>query len=151
MIDHLRPLIGTWIGTGTAVYPGRETATYDERWTIRADELNTLLQYEQITRVAGKLLSWELGFIRPQVDNTLDLINSQNNGRVEVLKGSVKTTADGLQIVLSSSVFGNDPRMLQSQRDIHLQADELHYGMWIATQSNPEIFQHLDARLTRRL
>ena len=149
LIDALLPLIGIWSGTGVATYPDRDTAIYREQWALQTDVAQTLLQYEQKTWVAHQLLAWEFGFIRPIENGHIDLINTQNNGRTEVLRGQVTTQGEGLSLVLNSVDYGNDDKMLHARRTIQVSGRALHYQVWIATKTHSELFQHLKTQLTK--
>lgn len=150
-IKTLEPLVGTWIGKGIAIYPGFDTCPYDEIWTLQADEDGKLLQYEQKSRRSHNqaLLFWEFGFIRPLSENTIDLVNSQKSGRVEVMTGQIVTLENDIEIHLVTQTFGNDPRMISAQRHIQLLGDELRYTVTIATTAAPQAFEHLTAHLKR--
>jgi len=148
-IDPLLPLVGTWTGTGTAVYPGRDTAQYREQCVFEVDERRGLLHYEQKAWVDDLILAWESGFIRPLADGQVDLINAQNNGRVEVMQGTLTTTDVGLDILLHSVLYGNDDKMIEAQREIQVQGENLHYTVWTLTHVQPTMFLHLDAQLKK--
>ena len=149
MMEQLRPLIGSWVGTGTAVYPGRDTARYREQLVFEVDERRGLLHYEQKAWVDNLLLAWESGFIRPLAAGQIDLINAQNNGRVEVMQGTLSKTDGGLDILLQSVLYGNDEKMIEARREIQVYGEDLRYTVWTLTHVQPTMFQHLDAQLKK--
>lgn len=151
MLEPLMPLVGTWTGEGLATYPTMEDTAYRERLTIQPDEKGSLLQYEQKTwRAATGLQShWEFGFIIPQEDGSLEIVNTQSGGRVEALAGRVQSTGGGVKLILSSTLEGNDPRMVASDRQISVEGDTLRYELVMSTQTTPNLTLHLKAELAR--
>ena len=149
MISHLLPLIGTWNGEGVAIYPPEVQTPYRETLTFRPDPNESVIQYEQQAWAVedDRFLFWEFGFLRPTEDNALDFINTQFNGRVEVLKGKAMTSDNGLTISLESVSFGNDPRMIASKRHFTVSGSTLQYAQRIATQTYPDMFEHLTMTL----
>lgn len=151
MITPLLPLIGTWGGDGLAVYPPYDDAHYNEVFICRTDDKHSLLQYEQKTYRAEELslLAWEFGFIRPNENGTFDMVNTQNNGRVEVLKGRVSEDEGLWTLSLESVMYGNDTKMIHARRLMQIEGDRLRYTMMIASHANPTPFTHLKATLFR--
>lgn len=151
MIDALMQLLGRWEGEGSAFYPTITQQDYLEQLSFAYDEPHDVLQYEQKTwrKHNGLLLHWELGFIRVLEDGSVVLNNTANNGRVEVMRGLVTWREAGFQVSLASSLFGNDPRMVQAAREWCIEGDVLTYEHVMATQSVRESQPHLRARLRR--
>ncbi len=152
-IDTLQPLIGTWVGEGTADYPTIDRVTYLEQLTILPEKGGTLLHYDQQTWYSdsGAALHHESGFFRPLDADQIELVNAQNNGRVEVLKGTVLLENGRITLRLDSAAFANDPRMVQSRRVFVLDADTLRYHQSMATQITPEMQTHLVSTLNRQM
>ncbi len=148
----MKQLIGTWQGTGNAFYPTIETARYREVLTFREHDDKPIVQYEQKTwRLhddgTETLLHWEFGFIRQLDDETYEWVNSQNNGRVEVLNGDVTLKDNVLILRFKSSAFANDPRMVASTRQYEVKDGILWYLVSMTTQSNRKHDAHLEATL----
>jgi hypothetical protein len=147
-------LYGVWRGTGTATYPTIEAARYRDELTFRPHAGDPITQVEQKTwrlRPDGTeaLLHWEFGFIR-QIDGAAhEWINAQNNGRVEVMKGTITTEGEQLALRFESVAFANDPRMSEAAREVTVSGDTLRYTMTMATQAHPASVIHLEAELRR--
>lgn len=150
----MKRLIGEWHGTGIAKFPTIDTTAYREILTFHPHEANSILQVEQKTwRIHAdkteSLLYWECGFIRQFDESRCEWINAQNNGRTEVLKGDLLADSDMLQFNLRSVTFSNDTRMIQSTRLIKVLRNNLSYTVEMATQAEPILQQHLQAKLQR--
>jgi hypothetical protein len=151
MMKFLLGLNGVWTGTGIATYPPTETQSYREQLTFQPDDAQTVLRYEQKAwrLPSEEFLFWETGFVCPLEDSSIDLINAQKNGRVEVMNGSLTPQNSGFTLSLTTALFGNDPRMIEARREFHLDGATLRYQQWIATQTYPEVFLHLEMTLGR--
>lgn len=150
----MKELLGTWRGTGRAVYPTIDSARYREETIFNEHAGDPITQYEQKTwRIhadnSETLLHWEFGFIRQMEDGSYEWSNTQNNGRVEVLKGTISASFGLLSLDFQSVAFANDPRMMQSARQVTIEGDLLRYRMTMATQTNPDNELHLEAELSR--
>jgi hypothetical protein len=152
--DILHLLIGEWSGAGRGEFPTIEPFEYLETLQFSADE-RPFLHYEQRTRrrSAGQAeyvpSHWESGFIRLLPDGGVEMINAQGGGRLEVLSGSLEQKETGLILHLQSKAFLNDPRMLESSRDITVEGDTLHYTMNMRTTAVPAPAFHVEATLKR--
>lgn len=152
----MKQLIGEWHGTGTATYPSIERTTYREVliFTPHADDL--ILHVEQKTwrihpDATESLLYWESGFLRQLTDTTCEWINAQNNGRAEILRGTLHNpTPKTIVLDLRSTDFANDKRMLASTRHFEIADNTLTYSMAMSMQAHPTMQQHLTAQLTRK-
>jgi hypothetical protein len=150
----MNQLHGTWRGTGAATYPTIEAARYRDELTFRPHAGDPITQVEQKTwRLhpdgTESLLHWEFGFIR-QIDGAAhEWINAQNNGRVEVMKGTITTVEKQLVLRFESVAFANDPRMREAARELTVVGDTLRYTMTMATQQHPTSVIHLEAELRR--
>lgn len=153
-MDRLRRLLGTWIGEGSGDYPPIEPFRYRELLCFEERAGEPVIHFEQRTWLLPdeEASHWESGFIRALEDGTVELLNAQNSGRVEVLSGRA-STADGceLQLELDSCVHGHDPRVRRTRRVFSLRGDHLHYTQWMETTTTdqPEFLQHLEAQLKR--
>lgn len=150
----MKELLGTWQGMGLAIYPTIETTRYREELIFREHEGAPRVQYNQKTwRIHADngetLLHWELGFIRKLEDGGFEWLNAQNNGRVEVMQGTIMTSPGRLVLDFRSVTFANDPRMIQAGRQVTVEGNILRYRMMMETQSNPGFELHLEAELVR--
>lgn len=152
MQERLAGLAGSWRGSGAGGYPTLEPFEYDESLRIELDARYPIIHYEQRTTLeSGEASHWESGFIRWLEDGSVELSNSQDNGRVEVLKGRVVVLDDGFDLVLESAALAWDARMVGTRRVFRLRGDRLEYVVEMATHTTdaPAMGQHLAARLER--
>lgn len=154
LIKKLAPLLGVWKGEGVAQFPTITTCPYREELRFESNGEEPLLHFEQKTwiQATGAALHWESGFIKPNDAGELEILNSQNSGRVEVLRGGIvseKHSASVLKLFFESVVFGNDARMIRSSRTFYCAGDTLRYLVLMATVKTPELQQHLSATLKR--
>ena len=154
---RLECLAGRWTGRGRGNYPTIEPFEYEETLRFDPDASYPLIHYEQRTRLipTGEASHWESGFIRPLDDGSIELSNSQDSGRVEVLRGALaepEDAADNLQLVLASVVLDHDPRLQGTSRIFTVRGDNLRYAVMMATHTTPqpELQQHLVAELKRQ-
>lgn len=153
----MQVLVGSWHGWGRAMYPTIAITHYREELTIRPHKNKPVWKIEQKTwrshptqPVTEHLLHWEVGFLRRLDDGSYEWLNTQNNGRVEVLKGTLEKKDDGIELTFDTVVFGNDSCMLSSTRRITMVGDTLSYVMEMATCDNPTSQMHLEAALYRQ-
>ena len=155
-IQRLSALEGKWEGRGSGDYPTIDAFEFEETLSFELDASYPMFHYEQRTLLlpAREASHWESGFIRPIEDGTIEISNSQDSGRVEVLSGRPRA-ADGapgdLEIVLDSVALAHDPRLARTRRVWSLRGDTLRYVTFMATHTTPqpELLQHLEAVLKR--
>jgi hypothetical protein len=150
-IERLSGLVGTWRGEGSARFPGIDTASYREELRFAWIGLDPVLCYEQRTWWRrDEPLHWESGFLSADDEGLFTLLNSQNSGRVEVMKGRLADgPAGSLLLTLASTLHGNDARMLASTRSLALAGATLRYEVTMATTRVPQLAPHLEASLQR--
>jgi len=153
---HLRRLHGSWTGKGVGNYPTIDPFEWTETLRFELDDGYPMLHYEQRTYLvpSDEASHWESGFIRPLEDGSIEISNSQDSGRVEVLRGRLTEIegSDGdWSIELNSVVLDHDPRLHRTRRVFTLCGDTLLYVVQMATHTTPEprLGQHLEARLRR--
>lgn len=153
---RLRLLHGSWSGKGAGGYPTIEPFEYQETLRFELDLSYPLIHYEQRTMLvpSGEPSHWESGFIRPLDDGTIEISNSQDSGRVEVLRGRLVASeheGDDLRMVLDSVVLDRDPRLVRTRRTFTVRGDTLRYVAHMSTHTTPEprLGQHLEAALKR--
>lgn len=153
LMKMLAPLLGLWKGEGVAQFPTITTCPYREELRFEGNGEEPLLFFEQKTWVlaTGAALHWESGFIKPNEEGALEILNAQNSGRVEVLRGGLtpEQNPNVLALLFESVFFGNDARMVRSSRVFHCEGDTLRYEVAIATVKTPQFQRHLTATLKR--
>ena len=147
---------GTWKGKGFAQYPTIEDTEYEETLKFDFDMDYPIIHFEQkVKLLPGNAVShWESGFIKETETGDLEMTNVQNNGRLEILKGTVnseKLKDNILEIEFNSVAFVNDPRMIKSQRIFTIEKNELNYVKFMSTTltAKPQMLKHLEAKLKR--
>lgn len=155
-VDFLQYLIGTWEGFGHAEYPTIAPTRYREVLIFRAHPDKPILQVEQKTwrlhpDLSESLLHWEFGFMRQVGEARYDWTNTQNNGRIEVMRGHFEL--NGQQVIgdFSTETFANDPRMIEATRRLVVDGDQLHYTLSMATNAHPSLRIHLEGDLRRTI
>ena len=153
--DQLRKLVGRWTGGGSGGFPTVPDFTFVEETTfsLRHPE-ERVLHYEQRVWVvhADQSLEpshWESGFLTVDDADTIELLNAQNSGRVEVLRGDLRTSATGFVLELASVLHGHDERMVATERSLRYGGEQLEYEVRMATSDIAWMTAHLTARLTR--
>lgn len=156
-METLTPLLGLWRGSGRGGFPTIEAFDYIEELKFESNGCEPLLHFEQRTwrrspgGEADTPLHWESGFFRP-TEEGLEISNTQNGGRVEVLKGCIEEAGREkgiLSLRVESILLGNDPRLLRTRRLFFLAGNTLRYTVEMATTRAPDLQVHLEALLTR--
>ena len=148
-------LVGTWTGRGHSKYPTIKATDYDEVWTFEKDKDVPILHFVQKTTYAnsnpsqhGKTLFWDTGFILVK-DRDIMLTSSQLGGRQETY--FLQKNNSKKQWVFECDRFGNDPRMVKSQRILTINDDTtLTYELNMETKENGRFENHLRNSLSRR-
>ena len=147
-------LLGTWSGIGNGQFPTIKSFTYSENLAFNFDGVNDLIHYEQRTWLApdNTPSHWESGFIKPVEgeEDIFEISNSQDSGRVEVLRGEY-TRKDDIDILhFKMKLIQNDPRMVSSERIFTIQDNQLSYIKKMSTLNTKEHQQHLQAMLYKK-
>jgi hypothetical protein len=126
---------------------------YKETLTFNFDGLNDLIHYEQRTWLIPNDIPshWESGFIKPIEDeeNVFEISNSQDSGRVEVLRGKYFRENDTIILHFKMKLIQNDPRIVSSERIFTIEGNQLSYVKKMATKNIPTHQQHLEATLLK--
>lgn len=150
----LHYLLGIWEGKGEGKFPTIASFTYREILSFQFDGLNDLIHYEQKTWLtpSQEPSHWESGFIKAVEgqEDVFEISNSQDSGRVEVLRGKYKYKNGQHVLHLKSRILQNDPRMKSSERKFVSEENELTYLVYMATQNTSEHQQHLKSSLIRK-
>jgi len=155
ILSDIINLIGNWSGSGVALIPGASNTPYKDSLIFEFDSSKNLIFYIHRTKydLPGKendTLHIESGFIKQTDEGTIELSNSQNDGRVEVMVLEYcETENESLKLKFISKLFGNDPRMLRTTREFIVTENTLTYEMKMATQMNNSLNTHLKAVLKR--
>jgi len=156
-MQALAQLRGKWCGSGRGEFPGMQPFEYEDELSIKGDDLETVLQFEQRTwqkdkhGKPGAPRHWETGFLRALADG-VEMTIAHNGYRVEVLRGGLDPTAlikGAVQISLTSTLVANDDSVLQTRREFHVHGDRLKYRVAMATPQAPALHPHLQAELAR--
>jgi hypothetical protein len=149
----LQTLIGTWEGEGSGRFPTIDDFRYLEVLEIGAGYDEPLLHYKQRTwKMSEEQESeshTETGFIGVSEDGTVEIASVQGLGRLEVLRGEVSVSDEGMSLDVKSAEVFLDERVLRSWRTIVFDTELLTYTMGMATNKVPEGAAHLAAKLTR--
>jgi hypothetical protein len=156
LMTRLEPLRGSWAGTGAGDYPTIDAFRYQEQLTFEFAPSYPMIFYQQRAQLLPSLepSHWESGFIRPLEDGLLEISNSQDSGRVEVLRGPATSGPDGphqLRLLLDHVALSHDDRLAGTRREFTLDGDVLTYVVSMATHTTPtpQLQQHLRATLQR--
>jgi hypothetical protein len=93
----LLPLVGVWRGTGEAVYPTIDGPFHYGQQVTFAHDGRPFLYYESrawLMTASGELIrpaAREVGWWRPQPDETLEVMIAHNTGIVEIYYGRSRT------------------------------------------------------------
>jgi len=148
----LAPLLGVWRGSGEGEYPTIDSFRYTEELTF-SHVGKPFVAMDQKTRDAesGLPLHAEMGYLRPQPDDTVELVLSQPSGILEIDIGPVVTTETGLELDLASIEVPRAPSaksVTEVRRRLVVDGDELVYETWMAAVGIP-VEKHLRAALAR--
>lgn len=147
-------LSGFWEGTGEGDYPTIEPFRYREVLRFTPHARSPILHYEQQTwrlTADGEVPShWETGYLRTLADGTIELLDAQESGRTEILRGTPVESGHGWDLSLESVEIVGDSRMVSSARTLRLQGESLEYEMWMTTDRVSPAVIHLRASLARR-
>ncbi|MGV0627387.1 peroxynitrite isomerase [Mycolicibacter minnesotensis] len=149
---ELAPLLGTWSGRGTGVYP--TIASFDYLEEVSFSHVGKpFLIYGQKTRSATTELPMhaETGYLRVPQPGRIEWVLAHPSGVTEISVGSYQVTGDGLQIQTVASTIGLAPAAKEVTalgRNYRLAGDELFYTLDMAAVGEPAQ-NHLTATLVR--
>ncbi len=156
ILETLSKLQGTWKGKGEGKFPTIDSFEYEEHLHFDADLSYPLIHYEQKTFLmpTGDPSHWESGFIRLLDNGIIEISNSQDTGRVEVLHGTMKIQSankNEYEMDFSSVVLGNDPRLINTKRMIRVSGDILQYDNAMTTNTTEKsiMLPHLHSTLQK--
>jgi hypothetical protein len=99
----LAPLLGSWWGSGEGDYPSIDAFDYGEELTFTHVGKPFVVMVQR-TRLhdSGAPSHTETGYLRPQEDDTVELVIAQPSGVLASHVGSVTRTDDGMILELES-------------------------------------------------
>lgn len=153
--EDLGLLIGIWKGDGIGSFPTIESFRFRDELEFEFINEEGVIHYKQKTWIKGEVSTpshWESGFIRINENGVIEISNSQNGGRVEVLAGNIiESDRDRkrLEINFKSIFLGNDPRLVNTSRNIIVENDVLGYSIHMSTKTVQTANCHIEAALTR--
>lgn len=154
IVKNLSKLHGLWQGNGEGKFPTINSFKYEEHLRFEVNLAYPLIHYEQKTILLStqEPSHWESGFIRVLDEGIIEISNSQDSGRVEVLRGSMSDISDvGYQLEFISIALANDPRLIKTSRNCKVTENTLEYhkSMTTNTTLQPIMLPHLHSILTK--
>lgn len=154
ILARLALLQGVWEGQGKGQFPTIDSFEYKEHLEFEVDLSYPLIHYQQRTILipTNEHSHWESGFIRVLDNGRIEISNSQDSGRVEVLQGTMNVEPEeNFEIEFSSIALANDPRLIQTKRILKLNKNKLIYNNYMITNTTdkPALLHHLSAKLER--
>ena len=153
--DILTTLAGRWVGSGLGSYPGIEPFRYAEELSISHEADWNMLHVLQRTWLekdgaVGRALHLESGIIHARDDGTLVYSCGQDNGRTEVMVGTVVSQGADIRIDWVTTQHANDDRLVRMGRTWMIGDGGLRYEAHLSTVRTPEYRKHLEANLSRK-
>lgn len=149
---ELAPLLGTWSGPGSGVYP--TIASFDYLEEVAFSHVGKpFLIYGQKTKSAvdGLPLHAETGYLRVPQPGRIEWVLAHPSGITEIEVGSYTVGANGIELEMSAPTIGLTPTAKQVtalSRRYRLDGDELSYTMDMGAVGQPTQ-NHLTAVLRR--
>lgn len=150
---ELAPLLGTWSGRGTGVYPTIDTFDYFEE-VVFGHAGKPFLAYQQRTRDAadGKPLHVETGYLRVPQPGHLEWVLAHPTGITEIEVGRYTVAGPVITAELATTAVGLSPtakEVTALERSLRIDGDELTYTLGMAAVGLP-MQEHLSAVLLRQ-
>lgn len=149
---ELAPLLGTWSGRGSGVYPTITSFDYLEEVSF-SHVGKPFLIYGQKTKSAadGLPLHAETGYLRVPEPGRIEWVLAHPSGITEIEVGSYQVTADGIDLEMTAPTIGLAPtakKVTALRRHYCLAGDELSYTLDMGAVGQPAQ-NHLTASLRR--
>ena len=149
---ELAPLLGTWSGKGTGVFPTIPSFDYLEE-VVFSHVGKPFLVYGQKTKSAvdGLPLHAETGYLRVPQPGRIEWVLAHPSGISEIEVGSYAVTADGVELQMSAPTIGLAPtakEVTALSRRYRLDGDQLSYTLDMGAVGQPAQ-NHLTATLRR--
>ena len=156
ILKRLAKLHGSWKGKGNGKFPTIDSFEYEEHLDFEVNLSYPLIHYEQKTVLlpSQEPSHWESGFIRVLDDGMIEISNSQDSGRVEVLQGvmrNLSNISDEYEMEFVSIALANDPRLVNTRRVFKVTNNTLEYSKFMTTNTTekPMLLPHLHSILTK--
>lgn len=151
-LAELAPLLGTWSGRGSGVYP--TIASFDYLEEVMFSHVGKpFLVYGQKTKSAadGLPLHAETGYLRVPQPGRIEWVLAHPSGISEIEVGSYVVTDTGVELQMSAPTIGLAPtakEVTALSRRYRLDGDELSYTLDMGAVGQPAQ-NHLTATLRR--
>ncbi|NND13214.1 MAG: FABP family protein [Acidimicrobiia bacterium] len=141
-------LLGTWVGTGSGIYPTIDDFFYDETATY-THVGKPFIAYGQKTRRSdsGEPLHSEAGYFRPSGVSAVELLIAQPSGISELHVGEVS----GSTIDLTATSVVTTPtakEVVSVRRLLMVEGDSMRYQLFMGAVGQPHQL-HLSATLKK--
>ena len=151
LCEPLRPLLGTWRGTGHGEYPTIESFDYTEEITF-SHVGKPFVSYVQRTKLVatGMPAHAESGYLRAVGNDEYEFVISSPTGLVEIDR-VVVTGGEGLSIEVTADAVHRTPSakpVTEIVRRIAIEGDVLRYDVSMAAMGLA-LTHHLHAELRR--
>lgn len=151
-VAPLAPLLGTWSGRGTGVYPTIESFDYLEE-VFFSHVGKPFLVYGQKTKSVadGAPLHAETGYLRVPQPGRVEWILAHPSGINEIEVGAFSTTGGVIDLEMAAASIGLAPsakEVTALSRRYRFDGDELTYTLGMAAVGQPPQ-NHLSAVLRR--
>jgi len=152
-VEALACLLGTWRGTGQAVYPTTDDFGYTEELTYSHVGKPQLAWRQSTVLDDGRPAHAEVGYLRGLADRPgeVELVLAHPAGLIEAAVGEVEVQPDGLALHLRSTAVVGTPaakEVLSVERRITVTGDVLRYQLAMAAVGQAHQ-HHLAAELHR--
>ncbi|MEZ0367026.1 peroxynitrite isomerase [Mycobacterium sp. pUA109] len=148
----LAPLLGTWSGRGSGVYPTIDSFDYLED-VVFGHVGKPFLSYGQKTKSAadGLPLHAETGYLRVPQPGRVEWVLAHPSGITEIQVGTLAATGDVIELEMTAATIGLAPtakEVTALSRRYRLDGDELSYTLEMGAVGQPRQ-NHLTAVLHR--
>lgn len=152
-VVDLAPLLGTWSGRGSGVYPTIEPFDYLEE-IVFTQIGKPFFGYRQKTRAIadGRPLHVETGYLRVPQPGRLEWVLAHPTGITEIEVGTYSVAGPVITAELAATSIGLSPTakdVTALGRQIRVAGDELTYTLLMGAVGQP-IQEHLTAVLVRQ-
>ncbi|OBJ07152.1 peroxynitrite isomerase [Mycobacterium sp. 1465703.0] len=149
----LAPLLGTWAGQGSGMYPTIPPFDYLEE-VVFSHVGKPFLAYGQKTKAVadGKPLHAETGFLRVPRPGQVELVLAHPSGITEIEVGTYSVAGDRIDMQMSTTAVGLTPTAKEVTalgRSFRIDGDELSYTVQMGAVGQP-LQDHLSAVLHRQ-
>lgn len=150
---ELAPLLGTWSGRGSGVYPTIESFGYLEE-IVFTHVGKPFFGYRQMTRAIadGMPMHAETGYLRVPQPGHIEWVLAHPTGITEIEVGTYAVAGSVITAELAAASIGLSPTAKDVTglgREIRVDGDELTYTLRMGAVGQP-VQEHLSAVLVRQ-